>query len=107
MERCKKKRAASKDVVFGLLSKAADAVNNITKLNEVQSYLNTVDKKMCAIKELDDKIDEIKRTIRTRGKKRLKEHEEEITENKRRKTFQLDGNNPTIQTQSRDYSGSG
>merc|ERR1712121_544223 len=41
------------------------------------------------------------------GKKRDKESEEENTQNKRRRTFQPDGNNRTIHNQSNDTSVSG
>ena len=56
MERIKKKRSASKNVVSGLVVKIKDIIDDEGKRNDVQNMLKTIDTKMLAINALNDDI---------------------------------------------------
>ena len=56
MERIKKKRSASKNVVRGLVVKIKDIIDDEGKRNEVLNMLKTIDTKMLAINALNDDI---------------------------------------------------
>ena len=56
MERTIKKRTAAKDVVRGLIVRAKGAIQDESKVKDVQTYLKTIDTKLAAIEKWNDEI---------------------------------------------------